>query len=202
MSNSRKISLLKQKSEIDYSLLFMPLWLSLNAWMRDKFNEETDRSLIELLKNTDDTLYSEFSGLIDVVKENEKIHNIIFKDCFFEFCRALEGANIEFLRLPKNLENSNDKKVSFEHTILDWRSKDPKPKFESIIKKQEYDGDKIEISPNFYIDSDIKRVFKAYIENLYQVRCTLFHGGLLLDEKNKDLVRCSYLTLQMVMKDI
>ena len=39
MSSSKNISLWKKKAEIDYIPIFMSLWLSLNAWMRDRIKE-------------------------------------------------------------------------------------------------------------------------------------------------------------------
>ncbi len=216
MSDSNNIFLWKQKSEIDYIPLFIPLWLSLNAWLRDSFKFEegkTDRDAIEWLKRGPNKLYYKFSELI----KGEHSDAITFRGYFSELHHALENADIKFHKLPKQLENSPNKKVSFENTILvDSKNKDTNPKSESNTneKKQKTDlkfetvirgkrqQDKIKISPDFYIDENIDNVFRAYIENLYQVRCTLFHGDLPPSKDNERVIRALYLTLQMIMESV
>ncbi len=196
MSNSNNISLWKQKSEIDYIPLFIPLWLSLNAWMKDRWDEVTnDRKLLQKLKEEDNKLCIKFHGLIKGTEDDP----ITFRGYFVELCRALENANIPFHKLPENLKNSPDKSITFKNTIIDW--KDGTPEFENVIKTK-YQQDKIKLSDKIYVDNNINKVFGSYIENLYQVRCALFHGDLPPTPENERVTRALYLTLQMIMEDV
>ena len=64
MSISEIISRWKQKSEIDYMPLFISLWFSLNAWMKDRFEQEKDRDNLKSLKHTNHQLSNKFAELI------------------------------------------------------------------------------------------------------------------------------------------
>ncbi len=196
MPTSSNISDLKKRSEIDYIPLFIPLWLSLNAWMTEKFDKVTaDRELLIKLKTGDNKLYNKFQGLIESTEEENPI---IFKGHLVELYRALENANIPFHRLPKDLQNSPNKNVTFKNTIV-WNN--GKPKFEDIMKEKSR-RDKIKLSKEIYVVNDINKVFGAYIESLYQVRCALFHGDLPLTSENARVIRALYITLQMIMEDV
>ncbi len=220
MSTSAKIYFWKQKSEIDYIPLFMSLWLSLNVWIKFRFvGVNTDRELIEALKNIDDSLYSDFSKFINDSGQYENTSSIIFKGYFSELYHALESTKINIYKKNKGKKNKDEKNkgeknkgekdkgekdkgekiISFHNAVLEWNK--GRPKFHSVIKKEE-DEDKIKISPNLYIDSNDKDVFKAYIDVLYRVRCALFHGDIIIDPENEKVIRFSYLTLQMLMKDV
>lgn len=206
----------QEKSIIDYTPVFISLWLSLNAWLKEsladtinKDNELSGRKLIDYLKGSEESQPArKFDGLL----YSEKKESTTFRGYFFELYQALEDANIEFHRLPGCLEDSEDKKVSFSHTVLYWDKE--QSKFESIIKDEQQDDqqdeqqddpqddpqdDKFEASENFYIDSNDNLVFRAYIENLYQIRCSLFHGDLPLNKENERVIRAFYHTLSMIM---
>ena len=176
----------------------MSLWLALNVLVKDRFKNVTrDRDLIEKLKNIDDSLYSDFFKFINDSGESENTRSIIFKGYFSGLYYALESAEIK--------KNRGEGIISFNNAVLE--SNNGSPKYHLVIKKKEdeyedEDEDKIEISPNLYIDSNDNNVFKAYIEVLYQVRCTLFHGDLISSSDNEKVIRFSYLTLQMLMKDV
>ena len=174
MSNSENTSLWKnwkKKSEIDYIPLFIPLWLSLNAWLRDQHTATKDRDLIEYLKDSGSRLEGEFRRLITGADPNSET----FKSNFIELYHALENASIM----------SRGNKISFEKSIFK-------------IKGQH---NKIEILPDLYIDADTNRLFRAYIENLYQVRCCLFHGNLNPEPKNERVIEICYLTLSTIMRN-
>ena len=187
MSTSENISLWKKKAEIDYIALFMSLWLSLNAWMRDRYIPNKNRDLIELLKWNENDLKDEFSRLMhqDHAKANT------FRGYFSELFRALNDAEIFYG--SKLLESQ---RVSFEYCAISWN--DGNPELESI-RKFEAQHNKIEIDENLWVDDDNNRLFAAYIEILYQVRCALFHGDLAPMLPNERVIKALYLTLSMVM---
>ena len=64
---------------------------------------------------------------------------------------------------------------------------------------------KIELNDDLSVENDPERLFAAYMEIVYQIRRSLFHGDLVTtieDIVNKRVVRQLYLTLSMVMEDI
>ena len=189
MSASENISLWKKKSEIDYIALFMSLWLSLNAWMRDRIPENKNRERIELFKRGDNSLKDEFARLMHQDSAIAKT----FRGYFSELYKALDAADIYY---PRGLACN---KVSFECCAIDW--KDGAPIFESILKK-ERQHNKIEIDTNIWVVDDNNLLFAAYIETLYQVRCALFHGDLPPKQENERVIKALYLTLSMVMAKV
>ena len=70
--------------------------------------------------------------------------------------------------------------------------------FESSEIKQEV----IKLDDDVWVESNTGRLFKAYIEIVYQVRCNLFHGDLVPDAENHRVIRLLYLMLFMIMEDI
>lgn len=195
MSNSENISLWKKKAEIDYIPLFMSLWLSLNAWMKDRYIETKDRKLLDLLKSSEGLLKDKFSSLIDGASATSNTFKGFFSECY----RALEDANLQYDKLPQSLENEINKKISFSNCITDWNNGNPS--FTSIIRAKSQQG-KIEIDTNLWITNDNNQTFAAYIECLYQVRCLLFHGKLTPKHENERVIRAFYLTLSMIMEQV
>ena len=193
MSSSENISLWKKKAEIDYIPLFISLWLSLNAWMKDRFNATRDRELLNLLKSSNDSLKSKFSSLIH--GNNAQANS--FKGHFAECYRALENANLQYHKLPSSLEQEINQKISFSNCIIDWN--DGQPSFSSIIKTARQQ-DKVKIDIDLWVDKDT--VYSAYIECLYQVRCLLFHGHLVPKQENERVIQAFYLTLLMIMEGV
>ena len=64
---------------------------------------------------------------------------------------------------------------------------------------------RIELNDDLSVENDPERLFAAYMEIVYQIRCTLIHGDLntdITDIVNKRVVRQLYLTLSMVIEDI
>ena len=203
MSNLENIYLWKKKAEIDYIPPFMSLWLSLNAWMKHRFEFRRDRDRLEALKR---------SGLfLDKFKElirNESINGILFRGYFGELHRALVNAHILYNRIP-------DKTISFECCMIEWNN--GQPRFESILVEKENNNSSFETAPVFdendqgeielddslWVENDPGRLFVAYTEIVYQVRCALFHADLAPDsEENKRVIQQPYLTLSMIMENI
>ena len=220
MSASENISFWKKKSEIDYIPLFVFLWFSLNAWMRDRFfKEKRDRDRVNLLKRGGVSLFNTFIGLI----ETPGVDGNRFRAEFGELHRALVDARIPYSQLP-------DKMISFDCCIIEWKGKQSEP--ESLISVEEGDEssaaeseeegnessaaendsvleeseqDRIQIDDNLWVENDTQRLFAAYIEIVYQIRCALFHGDLAIisdDPAKKRVVQQLYLTLSMVMRDV
>ena len=165
--------------------------------MKERFTYKREREGVESLKNSAPLLLDKFKELIGV----QSINGVLFKGYFGELHRALSSAHIPYQRNP-------DKTISFECCIIDWNNEDPQ--FESILIEGEADTEADEImQETIALDDDLKvennpeRLFAAYIEIVYQIRCALFHGDLApTPEENKMVIQHLYLTLSMVMEDI
>lgn len=204
----------KEKSEIDYIPLFVFLWFALTVWMKNHFEEETsdktktfDRDRLDLLKRSGGALLGAFSRLI--IAENANGER--FRAEFGELHDALAGARIRY-----NKDRWPNRTIDFECCIIDWNNGDPE--FESILVLEEIEGasasnnnpapdemNKIELNDELSVENDPERLFAAYMEIVYQIRCTLIHVDLdtnIEDTANKRVVRQLYLTLSMVMEDI
>lgn len=187
MSTSENISLWKKRSEIDYIPSFISLWLSLNAWMRDRYREETDRKMLELLKGGGNNLSEKFSTLIHADDANGSR----FRGNLGELHRALVNANISY--------HKRKEKISFDCYII-FRS-NAQPIFESVLRK-ENQKEKIKIDDNLWFEDNSERLFPAYIEIVYQIRCVLFHGDLAPIPENERIIKPLYITLSMIMENV
>ena len=189
MSTSENISLWKKRAEIDYIPPFISLWLSLNAWMRDRYIENKDREMLELLKGGGgrNTLLDRFAELLYAKDSNGSR----FRGNLGELHQALVNANIYI--------NRSDKPISFANCIVDWNN--GQPIFVSLEKTKNQKG-KIKIADNLWFEDNTERLFAAYIEIVYQIRCTLFHGNLSPKPENERVIRPIYLTLSMIMENV
>lgn len=188
MSISENISLWKKRAEIDYIPPFISLWLSLNAWMRYSYGEGKDRTILDLLKAGSNRLSDRFAELIHAEDSNGNR----FRGNLGELHRALINANIPYQKKP-------EEKVSFENCIIDWNN--GQLLFESVLKTK-HQKEKIKIENNLWFENNTKRLFAAYIEIVYQIRCTLFHGHLAPKLENERVIRSLYLTLSMIMEHV
>jgi len=189
MSASENISLWKKKSEIDYMPLFISLWLAFNAWIKGQFRDHRDRDLINDCKSISNPLKDKFSELMD----SDDASGNRFKANLAELERSLANANIPFEKKEWK------KQIGFGNSIIEWN--DGNPKCESVLKEKSQ-RDKIQIDDGLWVDDDYDRLFAAYIEIAYQVRCSLFHGNLSPNEKNERVVKQLYLTLSMIMEKV
>ena len=190
----------KEKSEIDYIPLFVFLWFALNVWMRDHFQKETtDRKRLDMLKRSGGSLLGAFNRLI--LAQNASGER--FRAEFGELHDALIGA-----RIPYNEDRWPNRTIDFDCCIINWNN--GQPRFESILVLEEIEDDTatynyIELNDDLYVENDPERLFAAYMEIVYQIRCTLIHGDLDIDIEDiahKRVVRQLYITLSMVMEDI
>ncbi len=195
MSTSEIISLWKQKAQIDYIPLFISLWFALNAWMKDRFEKENDRDNLKLLKHTNHPLSNKFAELIG--DQDTNINS--FRWNFGELHRSLENANILYDNKHKNHDNWKGKIISFDSCPITWQGKSSE--LESVLKR-ERQWRKIKLGDNLWVENDTQRLFAAYMEIVYQIRCVLFHGGLAPKPENERVIKQLYLTLSMIMERV
>ena len=208
---SKNFSFWKAKSQIDYQPLFLFLWLALNVWMKNHFNKKeneeneddkkvySDRNRLDMLKRSGGDLLGAFSRLILA----KNVDGERFRAEFGELHDALVGA-----RIPYNENRWPNKTIDFDCCIIDWNNGNPQ--FESILVLEEIDDETpsynyIELNDNLSVENDPERLFRTYMEIVYQIRNTLIHGDL--DKNIEDIahirvVRQLYITLSMVMEDI
>ena len=178
----------KEKAQIDYIPLFISHWLSFNAWMQDNFKGTDDRPKLELLKQQLHPLYDRFNELI----LTHDIDGNRFRGNFGELHRALENARIPY-------RNWSSEIISLDACPITWEGN--ASILESVLKR-ENQQDKIEIGENLWVDDNTQRLFAAYIEILYQIRCELFHGRLEPSRDHERVMRQLYLTLSMIMEHV
>ena len=188
MSISENISLWKQKAEIDYFPLFISLWLSLNAWLNYRFDEHTERGRLELLKSQRNPVFDRFSGLI----LSNYADGGMFKGNLGELHRALVNANIAYEKYPSKI-------VSLGCCAIDWNN--GQPQFESVLKNRSGQN-KLKLDIGLWVENDPERLFPAYMEIVYQIRCALFHGNIAPTKQNERMIRHLYLTLSAVMEPV
>lgn len=186
MSDSENIALWKKKSEIDYTSLFVPLWLSLDAWMRDRYSEDTDRKRLELFKQGSHKISDDFFILLF---DSNDARAKAFQGNLAELHKALENANMPY----------KDKFISFA-CIPDGR-KDDEDQYINLLK-EERQQNKIELVEGIWLDDDKSIVFRGFIEILYQIRCALFHGDLKPNEANERVIKQLYLITVEIMKRV
>ncbi len=184
MSDSENIALWKKKSEIEYIALFVPLWLSLNAWMRDRYNEDTDRKRLELFKHGGHKIYDEFFTLLF---DSDDARSKAFQGNLAELHKALKNANIP----------CNDKFISFA-CIPDDRDGD---QYINLLK-DEGQQNKIELAEGIWLDNDKPKLFRGFVEILYRIRCALFHGDLKPTAENERVIKQLYLITVEIMKRV
>lgn len=192
MSISETIASWRQKSEIDYFSLFVPLWLAFDAWFKDRYSSATDRDCLEKLKNDEinNRTYSRMQYLLqgtDSVSET-------FRDYITQLGQALQSAPIQY-------ERDGTKILSFKNGLVQ-RDNDPSNDIYEDLTRTSRQHNKIELASGIFITAEIPKVYCAYIEILYQVRCKLFHGDLKPNRENERIVKYLYLTLKAITNEI
>ena len=196
-SDTEKISVWKERAAIDYVPPFMNLWLCLNAWMNNESEAGAlERDKLNNLKEKPSPLLDRFQALLRA----EDIQATLFRSYFAELHRALVIADIPYHRYPGNI-------VRLDSCLID-QTTHPR-NFESILVQPgeitanaPFESGDIELDDDVYVEGDTERLFKAYIEIVYQVRCNLFHGDLVPDPENHRVIRLLYSMLWMIMEDI
>lgn len=188
MSISETITSWKGKSEIDYFSLFVPLWLAFDAWCKDKYGQTTQRECLEMLKK--DEINNRTYQKMKVLLQGTDSISETFKNYLTQLNEALLAAPIYY-------EGSTNKTLSFKTALIDRDN----GAYENLFRKKGQ-RNKIELSAGISITDEISKIYKAYIEILYQVRCVLFHGSLKPDKENERIIKYLYLTLKDISNDI
>ena len=201
-SDNENIRVWKQRAAIDYVPPFMNLWLCLNAWMTAEYPKLSgDRNKLNRLKKESSLLLDQFNWLM----RDEDIQATLFRSYFAELHHALVTADIRYHQFP-------DKSVRFDCCLID-QTINP-PNFESILvepgeitanasfESGDIEQEVITLDDDVSVEGNTDRLFKAYIEIIYQVRCNLFHGDLVPGPETLRVIRLLYLTLFMTMEDI
>jgi hypothetical protein len=189
MSDSENIALWKKKSEIDYTSLFVPLWLSLDAWMRDRYTEKSDRKRLELFKRGEHKISNDFFTLLF---DNNDARAKAFQGNLAELHKALENAKISY-------DNDRDKYISFSCVRVDQNGGELQ--YINLLK-EERQQNKVELVEGLWVDDDKSKLFRGFMEILYQIRCALFHGDLKPNEANERVIKQLYLITVEIMKRV
>lgn len=192
MPRMQTITEWKQKAEIDYFSLFIPLWLAFDLWCKDKYGHSTQRNCIEALK-IDEINNSTYQNLKDFLMGTDAISET-FKDYLAQLNQAL-------LATPFRYDRNRSKTVSFENGLIQRNSIPNNDVYENLIRTKGQQH-KIELISGMFISDDMSKVYRSYIEILYQVRCKLLHGDLAPEKENERMIKYLYLTLKELMRDI
>jgi len=193
MSISQTISSWKQKSEVDYFSLFVPLWLAFDAWCKDKYGLSDQRRCLEALKN-DEINNKTYHKMKSLLNGNDSM-SITFKSHLNQLEEALKSNPIYYEEAGN--VRSTTTTLSFKNALTDRSVK----KYENLFRTSGQHN-KIEIVPGLYVTDEIQKIYKGYIEILYQVRCYLFHGNLKPDKENERIIKNLYLTLKDLLNEI
>ena len=191
MSDAENIALWKKKAEIDYIPLFVSLWLSLDAWLRDRYTPTSDRSKLELFKRNIHKISDDFYNLL----YNENAEATAFKGNIAELHKALLNANIRYE------QNDNMKKEVISFSSIKRKNDRNEFEFTSILKDKSQQN-KVKIVEELYFDDDKEKIFSGFIEIVYQIRCKLFHGDLKPTPENERVIKYIYLTTYEIMKRV
>jgi len=207
------------ESKVDYVPYFMALWIAFDAFLRDfKVPEKepdtdelkSERARINYFKTEDSRLSHRFARLLNGTDyESEKFrHNLA------NLHDHLNQAKIPYSKLvlkKMKLEENEQPWISFEKCILDYPdNKRGELKVGTILvdapdksaELTEEEEPPIQISPRVFLDPDVRWLFQAYIEMVYQIRNSLFHGYFELTDAAKKAVRYLYITFRMVVVEV
>ena len=190
----------RKKSEVDYFPLFVPLWLAFDAWLRANFSPPlsknrkippSDRERLETLKYdyVNNDTFEKMQGLLVGANPSG-----IFKESLLEIEKALLSAPIKYINDRAN------RIVSFSTGLVSKAQ----GKFENLMDVSNLDPNdpdaKIELTSGRFIINDVKKIYRVYLEILYQVRCRFFHGELKPNKDNERIIKYLYLTLSDIFE--
>ena len=187
------------KSQVDYYIPFLSLWLSCNNWYKFQYTLANDRVHVNKIK-------SDFTSNNKLFKEFDKL----FTGSFSKEQKSL-FTNIELLHYslyrevlkPLILKNP----LNFECVLIDYSQKAVPTAYTAvIIKNAKTSKGKLKASVSgvdfgeLVFINDSKKVFAGLFEIIYQVRCLLVHGDLEPTEGNHEIIKYCYLILADLMK--
>ncbi|OGI12724.1 hypothetical protein A3K64_04085 [Candidatus Micrarchaeota archaeon RBG_16_36_9] len=176
-----------RSSQIEYFTPFMKLWLSFNAWYKQKYNAPTDRDAIEELKNYQDIkdrLQQLFKSDANEAREFRKYLGELIVEIRNECLVDSGGANVDFT----NTDLYKNRRRLANSTI------------ESKIRRGE---PIVKLDDGLAIASDINVIIRELLEVIYQIRNYLIHGNFEINNKRAQLlVKNGYLILNNLFKPI
>ena len=116
----------------------------------------------------------------------------VLEEILLNLHQALESAGISYTQLGNGI-------ISFKSCPITWSGKSSM--LESVVKTK-YQRAKIAINEGFWLEDDTQRLFGAYMEIVYQIRCALFHGDIVPNDENERVIKQLYLTLSMIMERV
>lgn len=194
----------KALSEVDYFGLFIKNWLAFNSWYKSHYSSlKTDREIINEIKNTSDkgnNIYKVFSKIFN---GNDRDASIL-RDSIDGLITSLQR---ETLLIEDYLEKGKEVRLSFENAYLSNESRYVNLLYIPTEKERnsEHKGnevDYIRLSNSVCIIKDLDIFYNGLIEILYQTRCSLFHGHLAPNDGEHQVVKYSYLIVNLIMKNI
>ena len=185
----------RKRSEIDYFPLFVPLWLAFDAWLRTNYGSPTDadRKRLEKLKRDEINNFT-FHRMRDLLLSNTA-ESETFKDYLAQLNEALMSRGISYEKDPAN------RRLGLNCGLVERGegSKRDEDVYENLTLTRGQ-RDKIVLVKGIYITDEIPKVYRAYIEILYQVRCRFFHGELEPNKDNERIIKYLYLTLSDIFR--
>ena len=110
-----------------------------------------------------------------------------------ELHHAVENARIRYTMLENGF-------ISFNSCPIIWDGASS-TNLESIIKSKNQRS-KIKLDEQLWVEDETGRLFAAYMEIVYQIRCALFHGDLTPGGNHERVIKQLYLTLSMIMERV
>ena len=189
-----------EKSEIDYFSAFLKLWLAFNAFYKRLYQVNrslrNDRQFIEEIKNTNNIVREKFQEYFITSESSEAVEFRFYLSVFVRRYGGTRSGNKSVKRnddvgLKPQMNGSVVEEIDFS-TFIHARSHN--------LKKNNIRGYiKIE---NIYIKEDIDLVFPVFIEMLYMMRNSLVHGIMEPKEDNHQTIKCCYILLRLLIKDL
>ena len=189
-----------RKSEIDYFSAFLKLWLAFNAFYKRLYQVNrslrNDRQFIEEIKNTNNPVREKFQEYFVTSESSEAVEFRFNLSCFVRKYSGTRSYNYSVKKndsvgLKPQMNGNVVEEIDFS-AFIHVRSHN--------LKNRTVKGHvKIE---NVYIKEDIDLIFLVFIEMLYMMRNSLVHGIMEPDEDNHQTIKCCYILLRLLIKDL
>lgn len=192
-----------EKAQLDYFTLFIKLWLCFNGWYRQQFQNETDREVVNNLKRGDNRLFDHFEREWFSSTSNDwkyikaSIEGLINTTSLFPVPDKNGNEwNFDDLDLSINDEKREGLFSTSKELVNNLNSN------ENSLEKLKNEELIIELS-NSYFENEPGEIFARSMEIIYQVRCSLMHGDLNINDDNRhSLVKHCYNFLNTLMKNL
>jgi len=188
------------KSEIDYFSAFLKLWLAFNAFYKRLYQHNAslnnDRKFIEEIKNNNNIVKTKFEEYFTNSQSSQAIE---FRFYLSEFIRKYSGVRSGNKSIKK--DDSISLKPQMNGRVVDEIdfSSFIHSRNNSLKNKNIRGFIKIE---HIYIKDDINLIFPFFIEMLYMMRNSLVHGTMEPTDENHQSIKCCYIMLRILIKDL